>query len=106
MQMYVITLLTFRHSLVERTIVQNFLHGLVLYHVFYVAMSVSAVSGWLSNCELRGGIHYLYFLTTRTSEVHCCLCTTYEENNVYKVRTVYYSVGQFAKCRTNLHDSE
>ncbi len=73
---------------------------------FYVAMSMSTVSDRPSDCKSCGVICYLHLLSIPTREVHCCLCTTQGENNVYMVRTVYYCVDQFATCRTKLYDSK
>ncbi len=67
---------------------------------------MSGVSVKPSDCEQRGVIRYLYLLGVPTREIHRRLCTTYGENNVYKIRSVYYWVEQFTKGRTDLHDNE
>ncbi len=79
------------------TMVKHFC-TVVLYHIFYVARRMSAVSGWPCNCKIHRVICYFHPLGISTYETHHHLRTKYRENNVHKVCTIYE--GCFKKSET------
>ncbi len=53
--------------------------------MFYVATSISAVSGHLPNCKLRGVIRYLHFTSILTREMDHRLCTMYGSYAIWHI---------------------
>ncbi len=53
------------------------MYGVVLHHMFCIAMSTSVVKGWPFDCELHGIIHYLDLLGVPTCESYHRLRTMY-----------------------------